>query len=427
MSLIFTLKILTDLCYFMFAISSVTSCFTHSGLLLTSPAIVAVSAYFSALAAEKQPKRPWLRYAALAVCLGAFIFTSTAADWVVTVPMIGYLAFIVRRGSFGVGYDQSQSHFYMCLKIIPAVAVLTVVAGNRDGFLEVMLPYFFMFLILTIMLLRMLRHSVEVFQDRKFRILNALEIALACGAGYLLSSGYILKLFGYVGTLCMNYVLRPIFTGLLYVFGGVVWFFRKLFSGVDINLEDIDFSELEEGLGQGVEAGEQEIMDFYAEEAAKSDSQVLTYIAIAVGAIVLIVLVIVLFRILMNVGRRAESNSFADVREAVDDDDGGNQKLTRSPRDRVRNCYRRFLRLCVHSGLDPDLNLNSREVNQSMWKNFDPSAMDGLRDVYIRARYSSDEITEEDVKTAKRMLDMTRKADKAKEKRRANVDRSTGA
>lgn len=427
MRLIFTLKILTDLCYFMFAISSVTSCFAHSGLLLTSPAIIAISAYFSALAAEKQPKRPYLRYAALVICLGAFIFTSTAADWIVTIPMIGYLAFIVHRGSFGAGYDQTQDHFYMCLKLIPVVAILTVVAGNLDGFLEVMLPYFFMFLILTIMLLRMLRHSAEVFQDRKFRILNAIEIALVCGLGYLLSSGYIMKVFGFVGTLCMNYVLRPIFTGLLYVFGGVVWIFRKLFSGVDINLEDVDFTELQEGLGQGVEAGEQEIMDFYAEEAAKSDSQALTYIAIAVGAIVLIVLVVVLFRLLMKAGRRAESNTFGDVREAIDDDIDSDQKLTRSPRDRVRGCYRRFLRMCVRSGLDPDLNLNSFEVNQAMSRNFDGPAMDGLRGVYIRARYSSEEITEDDVKTARQMLDKAKKAEKETEKRRAKVDRSTGA
>lgn len=427
MSLIFALKILTDLCYFMFAISSIMSCFAHSGLLFTSPVFVAISAYFSALAVEKQPKRPYLRHAALAVCLGALIFASTAADWIVTIPMIGYLAFSVHRGRFGAGYDQTQDHFYMCLKIIPVVAILTVVAGNRDGFLEVMLPYFFMFLILTIMLLRMLRHSAEVFQDRKFRVLNTLEIALVCGLGYLLSSGYIMKAFKFAGTLCMNYVLRPIFTGLLYVFGGVVWLFRKLFSSVDINLEDVDFTELEEGLGQGVEAGEKEIMDFYAEEAAKSDSQALTYIAIAVGAIVLIALVVVLFKILMNAGKRAESNSFGDMRESIADDNGSEARLTRSPRDRVRSCYRKFLKMCVRTGLDPDLNLNSLEVNQSMCKNFDSSAMDGLRDVYIRARYSSDEITEADVKTAKQMLDRTKKSDKAEEKRRANVDRSTGA
>ena len=89
--------------------------------------------------------------------------------------------------------------------------------------------------------------------------------------------------------------------------------------------------------------------------------------------------------------------------------------------------YRKFLHMCVRAGLDPDLNLNSRDVNKAMGKNFDMPAMDGLREVYIRARYSSGEITDDDVKTAKQMLERTRKAEKAEEKRRAKVDRSAGA
>jgi len=53
--------------------------------------------------------------------------------------------------------------------------------------------------------------------------------------------------------------------------------------------------------------------------------------------------------------------------------------------------------------------------------------MDGLREVYIRARYSSGEITDDDVKTAKHMLELARKAEKAEEKRKAKVNRSAGA
>ena len=62
-----------------------------------------------------------------------------------------------------------------------------------------------------------------------------------------------------------------------------------------------------------------------------------------------------------------------------------------------------------------------------MVKVLDVPAMDGLRDVYIRARYSSGEITEEDVKIAKQMLGYTKKAGAEAEKRRAKVDRSAGA
>lgn len=40
---------------------------------------------------------------------------------------------------------------------------------------------------------------------------------------------------------------------------------------------------------------------------------------------------------------------------------------------------------------------------------FQPQALDGLREVYIRARYSSQEITSADVKQAKEMYDDLKK------------------
>lgn len=426
MSLAFALKILTDLCYFMFAISSVVTRWEHSGMLMTSPVFVTLAAYFSALLAERLKKRRWLRFIPLALCAGAFFFVETAVDWIVTIPMAGYLVFIVIRDSVTVNYEETLSRFLLCLKILPAVAVITIVASNKDGFMEVMLPYFFLFLILSVMLLRMLRHSDQVFQDQKFRVMNLVEIAAVCGFGYLLSTGYIVACFKWVGNMLMIYVLRPLFMGILYLLGGVAWVFRKIFGGIDLSIDEADLAQLEQSAGEGMDPGDMAVMEYYAEEAAKADTQWLNYAAMALGAIVLIVLAVVLFRILMNAGRRVATNKFGDVRESVDESPR-DAKLTRSPRDRVRNYYRRFLRMCVKEGLNPDLNLNSLQVNQSMEKVFTAPGMYGLREVYIQARYSSADISDEDVKKARQMLDQIKKAEKAEEKRRAKVDRSTGA
>lgn len=425
MSLAFALKILTDLCYFMFALASIVTKFDHSGMLITSPAFVALAAYFSHLAYSKKPDKKYLRYLPLLISLGAFFFVKTGADWVFTVPMVGYLAVVVFRRQMDLDYDEMVSRFVLCLKIIPAPLVITVIAGNKAGFVEVMAPYFFLFLIITIMTLRMLRHNEEVLNDRRFRIMNGLEIALVCGFGYLLSGGFVMSLLGRIGLFIMDYVLRPIFSCLLYIFGAFAWVMRKIFGGIDLSLDEMDLSELQQE--PVVDEAQQAIMEYYAEEMAKTDYTMLKNIALGVAVIVLGFLFILLLRVLMRAGRRGVDNRFGDVREAIDDDGPGAEKLGRSPRDRVRSIYRKFLRMCVREGLDPDLNLNSREVNQSMVKIFDEEPMDGLRDVYIRARYSSGQITDEDVKVAKHMLELTKKAEKAEEKRRAKVDRSAGA
>ncbi len=434
MSITFALKILTDLCYFMFAVSSITSKFDHTGLLFTSPVIVAVSAFISVSIAEKKPKIRILRLLPLLLCGCTFIFTQTAADYVNTIPMIIYLAVMVWIGAFKNSYSVALKQFFLLLKILPVVAVLTVVANNKDGFTQVMLPYFFMYLILMVMLLRMLRHSDEVAKDKKFTIMNTLEIGGVCGFGYLLSTGQILLALKFIFSCIMDYLVTPIMKGIGWLLSlipralgaiGALINVELPTPDLTIDLSDIDFSELQTGQGMP-DAGDQAVMEYYAEEAAKGGDGVLKYVGIALGVIIMVVLVIILFRVLMRMGRRDDDNQFADSREIITDD-GSDEKLGRSARDRVRSCYRKFLRLCVREGLDPDLNLNSRQVNQSMVKVLDEPAMDSLRDVYIRARYSSGEITEDDVKVARNMLGLAKKAGREAEKRRAKVDRSAGA
>ena len=426
MSLLFALRILTDLCYFMFMISSIASRFAHSGLLMTSPFIMAIAGYFCCTLWQKKPEKRWLRMLPLALCAAAFIFTKTPVDYVETVPMVIYLFIVVLKEKMTIAYESTLDRFYLLLKIMPVGILFTILASNMDGFTEVMMPYLFFFLIVYVMLLRMLRHSDQVNTDNKFRLMNTLEIAAVCGLGALLSTGYIINIFKFIGNCTMNYILRPVFTGGLYVFGLIMWPIRKLFGLIDIDLEDYDFSELQIG-EEAIDEGEMAVMEFYAEEAAKGgDAQIMQYLGIGIGVIVFIVLAIILFRILMHVGRKGVDNHFGDFRESIDADPG-EEKLGRSPRDRVRSLYRKFLHMCVRAGLDPDLNLNSREVNAAMSKKFDKLAMEGLRDVYIRARYSTSEITDDDVKVAKNMLDLAKKAEKAEEKRRAKVDRSAGA
>lgn len=405
MNIMFALRIFTDLCYYSFAMASLASLAKHSGLLITSPLIMAVAAYFVPMVMKKWPKDYKKHLLPLLICPLAFIFTRTAADVVVTVPMIAYLFFIIYRNMAYVDYEGALSRFFLCLKILPAPAFLTLISSNKDGFMEVMLPYFFFFLVLTFMMLRMLRHSDKIMTDRRFRIMNVAEIAALCVLGYLMSSGLMMRILKGIGWLLMKYVLDPIFTGLSYVFGGFVWLLNKAFGWIDLFPDDVDFSQLENGTG--MTEGEAAIWEYY-EEAAESSTtpQIMTYIAIGVGVILLILILFFLFRALMRIGRRNEDNNFADVRESLDEKgEGGKTRLGLSYRDRVRQVYRKFLKLSYKIGVDPDENLCSRDINEQVSHKLNRPALKGLRGVYLRARYSSEEITKEDLKAAKEAFD----------------------
>ncbi len=408
MNLVFALKILTDLCFFMFAISSVTSAAPHSGLLVTSPLIASVAAYFSRLLFSKCKKRSWLRFLPLLLCAGCFPFAAHTADMIVTVPMILYVGFVALRRNYEIGYDEMLTRFYTCLKVTVFPVLVMVIANNWRGLVDVMLPYFFFFLVLTVMLLRMLRHNEKVLTDRRFRFMNVGEMLLLCGAGYLLSSGYMLMAFRFLLGLVIRFVLRPILTGIVYVFGGLAWLLNKIFSGIDFNVENLNLSQMDD-LGEAIQQGEQT-----AQEYAQSDNlttRILTYVLIGIAVAIVVLVVVLLFRALMKAGRHGEDNKFEDERESLDDPgkDGG-RKLTRAPRDRVRHYYRKFLKLCDVRGIGAGEHLNSREINDQAGGVFRTPSLSALRELYIRARYSSAEVTSADVKSAKSAYEEVKKS-----------------
>ncbi len=409
MNLVFSLKILTDLFFYMFAFSSVTSIAQHSGLLATSPLIVALAAYFSRFFYIKSPKKQYLRFIPLLLCAGCFIFTQYTADVVVTVPMILYVAFVAVKRQYEVGYDEMLTRFYFCLKLIILPLLIMVIANNWAGFIEVMLPYFFFFLVLTVMLLRMLRHNEKILTDRRFRLMNIAEMLLLCGAGYLLSSGYMQTAFRFLLGLVIRFILRPVLMGVVYIFAGFAWVLNKIFSGIDFNMENVDLSGLND-LGQSMQQSDQTAQQ-YAQNQDNPAARVMTYVLIGVGALIIILVVILLFRALMRAGRQEEDNRFADVRESLDDSDrDGARRLTRAPRDRVRYYYRKFLKLCDARGIGAGAHLNSREINDQARHVYSPASLATLRALYIRARYSSGEITHGDVKSAKDAYDEVKKS-----------------
>ncbi len=409
MNLVFALKILTDLCFYMFAVSSVASVAPHSGLLETSPLIASVAAYFSRLLYARFPKRAWLRYLPLLLCAGCFLFTAHTADVVVTVPIVLYVAFVIFRRTYEVGYDEMLTRFYTCLKILVVPMLIMVVANNWRGFVDVMLPYFFFFLVLTVMQLRMLRHNEKVLTDRRFRLMNVGEILLLCGAGYLLSSGYMLTAFRFLLGLVVRFVLRPVLTGIVYIFGGLAWLLNKAFSGIDFHMEDVDLSGLDD-LGQAMQQGDQTTQE-YAQNPDSPVTRIMTYILIGIAVVIVILVVFLLFRALMRAGRRDDDNKFDDVRESLDDpDSGAARRLTHAPRDRVRRYYRKFLKLCDVRGIGAGEHLNSLQINDQARRVFRTPSLSALRELYIKARYSSAEITAADVKDARSAYEEVKKS-----------------
>ena len=395
MSLAYALKVLCDAVYYFTIVSMFGPAAGQSGMVVTTPVLCGVAAYGCHLLVRRQPR--WLRFLPLASMALAFVFTRSTADVVLSVPPIVYTCWYVWKRPLTVDYRDAVSRFYLCLKILPCVFVFAALFGNWTAMRDIVLPYFMMFLVLSVILLRMLRHDAATISQPRFQLLNLSGIAAVGLAGVLLSTGVMLRIFRFFGWCIVNILLRPVMMLVVYVFAGFVWLLSRLFTGIKFDPEDLDLQKL----GENMELGGLQGLFGEGEGTEQATSPIGEYIMIGLAVIAAIALVIIIFRALAKHGHRGDDNEFADVREQLTDEEAPERVNPRENRQRVRHYYRKFLKLCTQRGFELTEFQNSAEIEHGTRHLFKNPAQAALRDIYVRARYSSAEITPEDVQAAK--------------------------
>lgn len=401
MSFAYALKVLTDLLFYFTLVSMFGPSAGQSGLLLTTPLICAVCAFLSWTVYERarrnaEKPRPWLRFLPLAGMACVFFFTRTTADIVISVPPVLYVCWYVWKRPIIEDYRDALARFFLCLKIFPCVFVFAALVGNWTAMRDIMLPYLFMFLVLTVILLRTLRHDAATMKETRFKLMNLSSVAAVGVVGWLLSSGLMMRFFRFIGACIVRFILRPVLMLVVYVFAGIVWLLSQPFRDFRFDPEDMDLSQLQENMEMG------DITSLFGDgEGAPQQSPIWDYILIGLAVIAAIALVIIIFRFLSRHGRHEDENQFEDVRESLAEEAPRERVNPRENRQRVRHYYRKFLKLCTQRGFELTEFQDSSEIERGTRYIFRNPAQTKLRDVYVRARYSSGEITPEDVQAAK--------------------------
>ena len=395
MSFAYALKVLCDVTYYFAVASTIGVAAGQTGLVPMTPLILTLCAFGYHFLSTKTEK--WYKYLPVLGVPLIFLFTGSRADVVVSVPAALYTCWYVWKRPYTPGHSTAISNFLMCLKILPFPVVLAFLAGDKAGIRDVVIPYFFMFLVLSVMLLRMLRHDAATMAQTRFKVLNLSGIAAVCAAGWLLSSGWMLWFFRLVGTGVAQYILKPVFMLLLYFASGIMWVVMAIFSGFEFDTDALDLSELAQNMDFG-----KDIRQLVEQDGG----EVLTegvwwdYFVIALAVVAMIAAAFIIFRLLSRSGRREETNTFADEREIVEKKPEEQPEL-RGNREKVRSYYRKFLKLCGQKGFEVTEYQDSKEIEMGTIYLFGNPAQSELRDVYVRARYSSAEVSDFDVEVAK--------------------------
>lgn len=329
-----------------------------------------------------------MRMAPLALGLAAIPFGFGRLELLLALPAAVYSVMYVRGNRRATDYYYAFERFKYELPLVVLALVHSILSGGEA--MPTALPALFLFLALTILLLRMLRHDDRVIKQRRFQMLNLAGLLGACAAGAALSTDAVLGAVLAALRLLRDWVLYPILTAVAWTIGKLLWLvglFAELFASSG-TLED-------------VQPANEISMESFSEKLAFEPEQAMSNPALRIvlsvlGIAALCAAAFFVLRALSKHAQRDNPHETREERERIDvlpSSEGGIAAALRRRKDgvlAVRHVYARYLSMAQGRGVPLNGCQTSAQIRDLSQETFDREALDALRAAYIRARYDGD-------------------------------------
>jgi len=358
-------------------------------------AVIALLGYFLGNLEEGKQRLRFLSFLLLPLCFFPFESVSLA---LLLLPPCGYLVIKIGFKNFSFNFEKTRMQILLCLKIV-FLPLFFVFFGGYEYLVEInYFLYLILFLVFSICLLRMLLNDENTVSHPRFILYNLGVIGGIFTALLALGSPFVMRLVFNVGALIVRFILVP----LLLVFGTLVNFIFSLFTTYDdrviVYLEWLE-EEIRPLEGEGVEFGE----GFF-----DGVPDPIWWIFILLAVVFLFIVLKGAMRGKRKMDWDRDVNMFkkqgVDVtREVIPRKD----RRFFAPKDdrlAIRFYYGRFLKMCKEKGSSPKAGNTTKEICLENKEVFSESAMCELREMYIKARYSHDEIEQGEGKRSGELL-----------------------
>jgi len=407
MTVVFAAKILCDLCYYFYYAGFVAAFFGLSGSPLPAVLLMTLAVTGSWLLRNKGA----LRFAPLALLLGCLPLIHAVADAVVLIPAAIYAVLTVKNMLLPPNRESMLDTFTLLVKFTPIPLFFAVLLGKMALYKAASLPCLLLYLVFSIFILRLLRHEEEILSRPRFQLMNAGVLLLVCLVCLAFSSQAFLGLLGGLAGGFYRWIISPVMNLLALVATGVGWIVYFLMKGIKPGKNKVE-------LGTGESVLEQMEQQLEATGGA-GDGSWLNTVAAGVVIVLCAVAAVIIFKKLMERRERSQlaltGVQRSDLRQVESRGGRRGSILPGSPRQQVRDTYRRFLIFCMQRGMQVHLSDTSGDmllaVQQQFW--CDADAAETMRGIYIRARYSDGDITRQDAREMKQAFAKLKERDRA--------------
>lgn len=396
------LKIISDLGFYLTVVGFLLAHFGAKPELMFAGAGI-VSAAF--LCTYFLRERGILRFLPLLGLAGLYFLPGMEIiDYVTAAPMAVYTVFLCISKAYEPEWDRQVSILSLFWKVFAGVFLLNILFGDPEFLIRTAIPAGIVTLAADILLARSLRHEPSVYRSARYQLVNLAAVAAVLLVAAFLSSPVFLSAVTTALVLFYEHVAGPLLMFLIYAAIGLARRALDLLTllrregELEFQLEPVELSQLAEDLQlEG--------------EYQQADILWLLRALEALGILLACALLVLFF---LYLARRARdtptSGSSMDERFSLDDEapeiwDSASDSNVR----RVREAYRRFLRLVRKRELDLNRSDTSADVSERVRGAFPREETDALRALYLAARYN-DRATREDALAAQELYSKLKKS-----------------
>lgn len=400
MSSLILLKVLGDICVCYAVIGAWPLLFPHDFLLLYPALLCAAGA---ALAAYLfQFGKPWLRWAAFLLPLASLLFADTLIELLILVPGVVYAGIVIHKGSFAMDYYTYRDLYIKTGTFLSVFAAVIFALGYFEGMfseswssynIAATLMYGLLYAFTGVFLLRQLRMGAD--SQPRDRMRNNIQMVLVL----------IIIIAVTIGIVAVEELVKGSITDILNFIMAAVGFIPMVIHELMHWFFMDEGSEYQEALEQVNPTTSEPVPVTY--ETYLGSSQVVQtepgfpwWMAVLVLTALCVALAVMLRSMRRSNGG---SGSGEDVDE-LEPDVPQRKESRRSNRSRIRKIYRSYLKLVRRKGLKLRTDHTSLDILDAAPENTDREGATRLRQIYLKARYTDEPITDREVEEAKKAL-----------------------
>jgi len=283
--------------------------------------------------------------------------------------LAGYLIF------FGIMYfASSRGHF-------------SVAEDPNFVFSRNVILYAFLFIVCSIVYMRLVRHDAMVLEQTRFKVMNIISfgniiiIGIVFGNEFLL--GNILGLIGFVAGSLFSIFIAPV---IYYLSVFLLFFAKRLGITVAGNVED--YTTL---ISQGVGDYDYELLEMGMVDTPPN------YIFAIFAILMILVLIILYKKIMKQKVTKIDSDGIQEEHFFLDGFDKKSKFAKNKNENKIRAVYGNFLRFLKNKAIAIPDSATSTDIEELAYKKSNIKELTLLKEEYIKVRYGEQTYTNDDV------------------------------